>query len=165
MFPVVTERRNHNKELLEAMEAFEPASPDLIEGTCGNVQSEFDPSYDADESGKYAYRGGIFSDAKPFYEIVSAPYVLAKLAASYPGLQISTEGQEGYKVTWTVVLKHKESGHVITFYDWKGAASYGSDLRSKLPPGFKEAVKALLLALADPQFPHPYDGCVIGEIA
>lgn len=164
MFPKMKERRNNKMSLLAAMEPFEPGNPADINGTCGNIKDCFDPNYERDpKTGEYKYKGGIFKN-KPFYEKVSAPYLLAKLVASYPGLKVSCEGQEGYKVTWTVVLKHKETGAILTFYDWKGAASYGSNIRH-CEGGLKNDIARLLKALADPRFPHPYDGCVIGEIA
>lgn len=164
-FPEVSERRSNKPELLAALEGFQPCEADRINGTCGNIQWQFDgsPELGSGLSVK-GYKGGIF-DGKAFYELVSAPYLLAKLVAGYPGLQVNAEGQEGYKVTWTVILKHKKTGHVVTFYDWKGAAAYGSDLRSEMPESFRRDLSALLKALASPYFPHPYDGCVIGEIA
>lgn len=160
-FPKISKRRNNNVKLLEIMNEFE--SIESNGGTSGNIQRVFDGTFNLD-TGKN--EGSIFKGGKAFYECVSAPYLLAKLVASYPGLKIRVEGQEGYKITWHVALKHKESGHVITFYDWKGSASYGSDLRDKeIPKKFKSDVAKLLKALADNRFPHPYDGCVIGEVA
>lgn len=164
MFPKIKKRRNNNKRLLDAFEAFEPASPDLIEGTCGNIAELVNPKF-TKVGDEYKHIGGIFK-GKTFYEKVSAPYLLAKLVAAYSGIQVTTEGQDGYKVTWTLVLKHKESGHVVTFYDWKGAASIGSDVfPSSNDAQFKKDFIKLVKALADERFPHPYDGCVIGEVA
>lgn len=166
MFPKIKKRRNNNRKLLDVLNAFEPANPDDIAGTCGNIQSVINPKFDINpKTGKWENVGGIFK-GKCFYDKVSAPYLLAKLAASYPGVQISTEGQDGYKVTWTIALKHKDTGATFTFYDWKGAASFGSNI---FPDELKGQLKMdfilLIKALADPRFPHPYDGCVIGEVA
>lgn len=166
MFPKTKIRRNHNRNLLSAMEAFEIADPELIEGTCGNIASLVNPTFDKNpKTGNWESVGGLFK-GKHFYDKVSAPFLLAKLVASFPGLKVSCEGQDGYKVTWTVVLKHKATGAIFTFYDWKGAASIGSNL---MPSDVKGQLKAdfllLIKALADPRFPHPYDGCVIGEVA
>lgn len=155
-------RRNNNIELLKATEAFEPADQSLLGGTCGNIQSVFDPQINYSKMIKT--REGLFGK-KYFYEMVSAPMLLAKLVASYHGLDVGAQGQKAYKVTWTVVLKHKKSGHILTFYDWKGGASFGSNLGDELPAQFKKDVAELLKALADERFPHPYDGCSIGEIA
>lgn len=112
MFPKTKTRRNNNKKLLGAMDAFEPASSDLLRGTCGNIQSLVNPTFKK-VGEKYKNVGGLFK-GETFYDKVSAPYLLAKLVASYPGLQVNTEGQDGYKVTWIVVLKHKETGGVFT---------------------------------------------------
>lgn len=157
------ERRSADYKLLRALEAFEPASIDLAEGTCGNIQCQFNGEFNKQPDGEWKTAGGIFN-GKCFYDVVSAPMLLAKLVAGYRGLNVNAEGQDAYKVTWTVVLRHKKSKNVVTFYDWKGSASFGSN-QYEAKGAFKKDLTALLLALADDAFPHPYDGCRIGEIA
>lgn len=159
-------RRQGKRNILAALDAFEPANDHDGVGTCGNIKSLFDPEYDV-KTGKY--KGGIFNN-KPFYEAVDAPYLLAKLVAGYRGLNVNAEGQEAYKVTWMVVLRHKETGAIVTFYDWKGGSSFGSDIMPALAESvgyrsFKVDLTNLLKALTHKNFPHPYDGCSIGEIA
>ncbi len=151
-------RRSADYSLLDALKAFESADSSLLAGTCGNIQTQFNPEW---KNG--AMQGGIFG-GESFYEAVSAPFLLAKLVAGYPGLSVNAEGQDAYKITWTVVLKHKSSGNVVTFYDWKGGSSFGGNLTSAKGK-FKTDLIALLLALVNQNFPHPYDGCRIGEIA
>ena len=77
-----TERRQANYKLLKAMEAFEPAHLESRLGTCGNIQKVINGSYCSISSGKWGYRGGALK-GKAFHEAVSAPFLLAKLVASY----------------------------------------------------------------------------------
>jgi len=97
------------------------------------------------------------------YELVSAPMGLARLIAAYKGLNITTGGQQNYKTTWETALKLNDSNLVITFYDFKGAFSIGANQ----DPTDSEWVQIieLLKAIVNNQFPHPYDDCVVGEVA
>ena len=157
--------RNANYELLESVSAWEPAPSDSMGGTCGNIQYHVNGEYDFDSR---KYKGGILG-GKSLYDAVQAPYLLARLMAGFTGLQVSANGQEAYKTTWDTAIKHKRTGAIVTFYDWKGAASIGSCDKAlslvKTDKGFKADLKALVRALTDERFPHPYDGCTVGEIA
>lgn len=150
----VRKRRNHDKSLLEIADKFKPTSIDRIYGTCGNIKQDVEGNFDTKDWDKC------------FAAAVAAPYLLARLCAMFAGLQIQSNGQEEYKVTWKVVLEHVETGHVVTFYDWKGGSSFGSDVSGEnAPKPFISDVKKLIQSLRNDRFPHPYDGCVIGEIA
>lgn len=99
------------------------------------------------------------------YEKVSSPMLLARLVALIPGLKIETFGQLSYKITWHVAIEHS-SGLTLTFYDFKGAASIGIEETSK--PLTKSQIKDinnLIHVLTNERCPHPYDDCVVGEIA
>lgn len=158
--------RNGNYKLLEkeVLKEFIPVKlPDDI-GTCGNIDNEIEPMPN--------WRDNNWEKAREnrFHRKISAPYLLATLCAIFKGLVIDTEGQEGYKVTWFVALQHKQTGKYITFYDYKGGTSYGSDYypakrKSATDKQFLKDVKTLLKIISDERFPHPYDGCVIGEEA
>lgn len=152
-------RRNANYKLLEIFDKFEslPSTP-YTDGVnfCGNIKHELE-GYDPKNG---TYNGPIGC----FYEEVSAPMLLARLVSA--GMQVKVEGQDGYKTTWEVVLKHKSTGHIIYFYDYKGGSSIGSNILSKKEsPKFFKDVVTLCKALKNDRFPHPYDGCVVGEIA
>lgn len=151
------ERRNANYKLLEALKPFEviPHVGDAIDGTHAGIRSFFEPSYGTKEKGIW--------DGKYFYEVISAPMLLARLCAGFHGLSIEAAGQEWYKITWQTAIRHKSTGAIVSFYDFKGSASFGGGEESSRE--FKRDVKALLLALTDERFPHPYDGCVVGEVA
>ena len=99
------------------------------------------------------------------YDKVASPMLLARLCALFEGLQIEAMGQAGYKCTWTTALKH-ESGLVITFYDFKGAASIGvGGYGEGFTKGQIKDINGLLTVLLSARCPHPYDGCVVGEVA
>lgn len=146
----VKKGRNNNPKVLAAGSAFTAAKGADCVGTCANIKSQVE-SFDYEDS---------------LCSKVSAPYVLSRLIAMFPGLEIEVLGQDGYKVTWQTILVHKETGHIVTWYDYKSGISYGSDVYGdRAPKSFIRDLKKLVKALADERFPHPYDGCVIGEIA
>lgn len=152
--------RNHDIRLLKPFEAFEPVeSQDDTYGTSGNIKVEFEKW----NIGSNTYKTPYGKDSqKPFYDLISAPMLLARLAAS--GVA-SIFCERTYKTTFYGAMKHKETGCIVTFYDWKGASGYGSCRKGLENEAFKKDVIKVLRALINPRFPHPYDGCVIGEIA
>jgi hypothetical protein len=134
------------------------------------VATPFEPTtFPESSSGKIQFCMGKKGDYSAFYDNwgdkVAAPYALARLCALFEGLIITTGGQEGYKTTWHLALKHKTSGVVVTFYDYKGGLSMGSNAHNTIPADLKKDLKKLLDALVNDRCPHPYDGCVVGEIA
>jgi hypothetical protein len=151
--------RNADYKLLEKTQDFEVITQEKLwknhESTCGNITSvlKINP-----KTKKYESPGAI-------YNLVSAPFLLARLCALFKNLDISANGQEAYKTTWNTALKHKKTGHVITFYDWKGAASYGSNNEALDDKEFIKDATKLIKALCNDRCPHPYDGCVVGEVA
>jgi hypothetical protein len=154
----ITESRNANYELLKKLEAFEPETDfDRINGTCANIKSQVEGKPDL---------ANFFEHYKTTLSAVPAPLVLSRLCAGFKGLRIQVGGQENYKTTWDTILRHKKTGHVVTFYDYKGGISYGSNVYgARADEEFIQDLKDLIEALKDPRFPHPYDGCVVGEEA
>lgn len=125
---------------------FEPVGSESFSGTCANIKEDL----------------GLTG----FYDMVESPYLLARLCALFDGLKVEAYGQESYKVTWQTALKHKETGHILAFYDYKGGASLASSVYGKnAPDKFLSDAKNLIEALVDDRCPHPYDGCCVGEIA
>lgn len=72
-----------------------------------------------------------------------------------------------YKTIWWFCIKHKSSGKILTFGEWKGAAGFWlpEGTHKQLKPNFKQDLEWLLLFLVSDQIPHPYDGCTAGQIA
>lgn len=154
----VKKSRNANYKLLEIVSKFKPVGDDRMEGTCANIREQIEPWGSTKEM--------IRDYDKTLCGGTSAPYLLARLCALFEGLKLNVGGQEFYKTTWETILEHKKTGHVITFYDCKSAASYGSDVYGDdTPKEFIKDVKALIKVLKDERCPHPYDGCVVGEVA
>lgn len=153
------ESRNADYSLLKVAKLFEPGCPDTeIKNTCANIKSQVEA---LDTGGDFdRWWGSTLSGC------TSAPLALSKLCALFQGLKIDVGGQDYYKITWQTVLKHKETGHAVTFYDYKGGISYGSDVYGKQAPvEFIDDLKDLIEVLKNPRCPHPYDGCVVGEEA
>lgn len=150
--------RDANYALLKIAELFVPAKgDDVFIGTCGNIQNLVDDTAIAGRKWEDSFRAN-----------VAAPYLLARLCALFEDLNITSCGQASYKITWQTALIHPETGFRLTFYDYKGCASFGSDVVSSKTAAeklFLKDVKKLLKVLRDNRCPHPYDGCVVGEIA
>jgi len=155
-----TERRNADYKLLDALKPFIQGTDNDLNNTCGNIQSVFEDYILTDNSYKTKYG---LNRQKAFYDLVSAPMLLARLVSA--GFKPIVEGQDGYKVTWIMALKHEPTGCTLTFNDWKGGSSYGSCMAGLENKAFRRDVLKVLKALMNPRFPHPYDGCVVGEIA
>lgn len=121
-------------------------------GECSFGEREFTDAYEE----KYA----------SFYEAIPSALLMYRLACLFEG-SIEAAGQEGYKVVWSMALKHEPSGEFLTFGEWKGGALFWTKFMSheKLPKGFKKDTLALLEALLSKQCPHPYDGLVAGGVA
>lgn len=157
----VKKRRNNDAKLLVVKNKWIPTSREDSDGgrpTCSNIAWSVEPSPKEIEKHNAWWE-------KTFEANVSSPYLLARLCAMFDGLNIETHGQESYKITWFVALRHKETNELLTFYDYKGGASYGSTYGAEKSKSFVRDVRSLLKALRSDRFPHPYDGCVVGEIA
>lgn len=139
-------QRNNDESLLNDLVHFEGTNTNKIVGTRGNIQNELEKEL-----------GG------SFYNLISAPMLLARLVAA--GFKPDVLGQEGYKCTWQFVLEHAPTGCILTFYDYKGGSSFGACEKGHKNEVFKKDVIKFLKAITNPRFPHPYDGCVVGEIA
>jgi len=133
-------RRNADYSILEIFEKFDAFKP-MHDQTNGNI--------------------GMRKELSWFKDAVNSPMLLARLVSA--GVPIIVLGQDGYKITWETQLVHIKSGGVITFYDYKGGVSFGSN--GELSDEFLNDVHTLLKALSNERFPHPYDGCVVGEEA
>lgn len=156
-------RRNADYKLLDALKPFIQGTDNDLNNTCGNIQNVFQ-EFNRDNNGEWNYKTKYGPDNQDaFYNLVSAPMLLARLVSA--GFKPIVEGQDGYKVTWIMVLKHEPTGCILTFYDYKGASSYGSCMAGLENKAFQRDVLKVLKALMNPRFPHPYDGCVVGEIA
>lgn len=156
--------RGAKYDLLKIFERFESVTDeDVFCGTSANIRDLFQQYvWNCEGPAHYKTEYGA-KNQKSFLDLVSAPMLLARLVAS--GCIPIIDGQNGYKVTWRVALKHKETGYVMTFYDYKGAASYGSHCDGLENTAFIKDALTLIKTVINPHFPHPYDGCVVGEIA
>lgn len=146
--------RNADYKLLKVFEKFEQVSESLADNTSGNIS---DILYKVEYTDDYKKVG------QSYYEMVNTPMFLARLVSA--GYTPKVEGQSGYKITWRITLRHKKTKAIATFYDYKGYSSFGCNDIGYKSKAFIKDLKKLTLALANNRFPHPYDGCVVGEIA
>lgn len=129
---------------------------------CGNVSAEC--AFDL-LKGKIVWGG--WNNPGAFYisNIIDSPLLLYRLICVF-NEPPETE-KDPYKTVWWYHIKHKPSGKVLAFGEWKGAARFWlpETNHTKLKPEFKKDLEDLLLFLVSDQIPHPYDGCTAGQIA
>ena len=140
---------------------WEPVSSkdhDLI----GNVRPTFSL-----ETEKFTFSHEKFlPDYIGMYHVISSALLLYRLICLYKA-EVYTEGPEGYKCIWWITLKHKETGEVLMFGEWKGAAGIWTRYHNskELPASYKKDTLNLLNFLVSKTCPHPYDGLVAGSVA
>jgi len=119
---------------------------------------------------EYDFGKGNYAEFQEDYasisEAISSAMLLYRLLCHYKCTVIS-EGPDGYKTVWWVTLKHKATGEMLTFGEWKGAAGVWTKFvhQKEAPKVFIKDMLLLLEELCAQDCPHPYDRCVAGSIA
>ena len=142
-----------------------------LENSSGNVASNLRYSI---ETKKFEYRKTAtleqwveeYNKYPPMCKVISSALLLYRLLCLFK-TTVTTEGPAGYKCTWWVTLKHKESGESLMFGEWKGAAGIWTRFGEykELSDSFREDTLALINELCAEDCPHPYDGTVAGSVA
>jgi hypothetical protein len=110
-----------------------------------------------DEDSKFISLSSAISSSLAMYRLVcmlNKPHIIA-------------EGAMGYKVPWEIYLKHKKTGEVVCFSEWKGAFGFRTrltDIKSA-PEEFINDIKFVLDLMFSNNSPHPYDETVAGSCA
>jgi hypothetical protein len=100
-----------------------------------------------------------------FCQAIPSALLMYRLSCLFPG-QIKTFGREAYKFVWQFNLKHRATGEMVCFGEWKGGALFWTNFDySNCPPLFKNDLEKLLTILVSDNCPHPYDGLVAGGVA
>jgi len=155
-------RKANYKRAAKITSVWEPISPKDQE-LCGNVRPNFNTvtkkfvfgNHDCFSKG---YAG--------MWEAISSALLLYRLLCLYKA-PVETFGPDGYKVIWWVALRHKETGEVLMFGEWKGAAGTWTRFHDhkELPKTFKRDTLSLMNLLISDQCPHPYDELTAGGVA
>lgn len=95
-------------------------------------------------------------------EMLPSSHVLYSLLCMYQ-CKVHSEGPDGYKGVWSVALKHKESGQVVVFREWKGAFSLGCS--NMFEESTARDMCKLVELMVKGQVLHPYDGTFAGSVA
>jgi hypothetical protein len=105
-------------------------------------------------------------DGESLFAVISSANLLYRLLCLYKAT-VESYGPDGYKLVWTVSLKHKETGETLMFGEWKGGSNMWTRFHSheELPESFNKDLLELLNFLCSTKVPHPYDGCVAGSVA
>ena len=76
---------------------------------------------------------------------------------------VDVNGPDGYKVVASIPLRHKETGQIIIFREWKAGFALGCN--GMFEPQTQKDVCALLTLMINGQVLHPYDGTFAGSVA
>jgi hypothetical protein len=100
-------------------------------------------------------------------EVISSALLLYRLLVLFTAKVKVDPARGRYKCVWWITLKHKETGELLMFGEWKGAAGIWTRFSNhkELPPTYKADMLELMNTLADPKCPHSYDGLVAGSVA
>lgn len=130
----------------------------------GNCYLDF--CYDSDTK-KVTTKKNYYSDDKnryiSFEQMMPSSHALYSLLCLY-SCEINSHGPDGYKTVWSIGLRHKETGQIVIFREWKGGLSLGcsdNDFNSKSG----KDIKRLLSLMVNGQILHPYDGTRAGCVA
>ena len=137
-------------------------------GTCGNVGSHIVVNKKTKKvEFLKEYYGNANENKVRLYQAISAALALYRIICMIANPIVETEGANGYKVPWTIHLKHVESGEVFGISEWKGAFGVWTRFHdlSELPDSFKKDIKELLDLMFSDKSPHPYDNCTAGVVA
>lgn len=137
-------------------------------GGCGNLCSEilFDPkTKEARFETKKDKDAPLGKSLKQIsiYKAIPSALLMYRLACTFKGT-FTSEGQEGYKVTWQFTIKHKATGKFLTFGEWKGGSLFWTDWFEPEDPIRKDLLEILTYLVSD-TCAHPYDGLVAGSVA
>ena len=103
-------------------------------------------------------------DFNMVHKAISSANLLYRLCCLFQGLSVDIEGQSKYKWVWAAYVKHKASGKVFGFSEWKGAVTYQMPTR-ELEDEWVDDWFELLDLLCSDHCPHPYDRLVAGSVA
>jgi len=96
-------------------------------------------------------------------EAIPTCVVLYQLLCLYT-CKVFSSGPDGYKGVWEIPLKHKKTGQIVIFREWKGGFSLGCP-DAKFNPETMTDVKHLLNLMINRKILHPYDGTVATTVA
>lgn len=173
--PVVQNRVGNDvyERVRKVTSAWEPAYPQDVSGfELSSITNMTGPNklqlvYDL-ATGQVSYQTnhgyGVGSNSLAYATVISSALLMYRLCCLF-ACEVNVQGPAGYKLVWSIYLRHKASKIFVGFQEWKGSALYRA---SKFPPtetSFDDDWLALLNLLLDPCCPHPYDGTVAGSVA
>ena len=98
---------------------------------------------------------------------ISSALVLYRLICMLKKPHVIAEGADGYKVPWCIYLKHKKTGAVVCFSEWKGSFGFRTHFSTpeETPKEFLDDIKFVIDLILSNNSPHPYDSTVAGSCA
>lgn len=101
------------------------------------------------------------------YESISAALAMYRVICMINNPIVETEGANGYKVPWSIKLKHEKTGEIFMVSEWKGAFGIWTRFHKseEMPKDFKNDIIELLNLMLSDRSPHPYDDCTAGIVA
>jgi len=181
--PVVTDRIADYKRGEYVNEAFVSMTTKEVDeffkktgGTNGNLHPHFIvdkttkkvvivKDWMRDKRARSVYNEG--SKSVSLSSAISSALAMYRLVCMLNKPHVIAEGAMGYKVPWEIYLKHKKTGEVVCFSEWKGAFGFRTkamDVESA-PKEFVNDIKFVLELMFSNNSPHPYDETVAGSCA
>lgn len=101
------------------------------------------------------------------FQVISAALAMYRVVCMINNPIIQAEGANGYKMPWSISLKHEETGNILMFGEWKGGFGIWTSFHKAedLPASFKKDMVEILNLLFSDKAPHPYDGVTAGSVA
>lgn len=101
------------------------------------------------------------------YMAISSALAMYRLICLFNNPIVETEGAAGYKVPWSMSFKHKKTGLIIMFSEWKGGFGVWTKFGSpkEVPELYKKDMIEIINLILSDKSPHPYDGCTAGSVA
>ena len=136
--------------------------------TCGNVRPTFNT-----KTNRFGFSHELsFKEDSQYvgmYNVISSALLFYRLFClwAFTWNVCDGEGAQRYKCIWWLTLRHKDTGEILQFGEWKGAAGIWTRFHrhQELPATYKKDLLELMNFIVSNKVPHPYDGCVAGSVA
>lgn len=177
--PYVTERIADYKRGAHVNKAFKTMDVKEVKTSCVGIHGNLNTYFIVQKSTKEVVITEGYEDkrAKDLWSgesdyihlssAISSSLVLYRLVCMLKQPHVIADGADGYKVPWCIYLKHKKTGAVVCFSEWKGAFGFRTSFYEPkdTPKEFLDDIKFVIDLFLSNNSPHPYDSTVAGSCA
>jgi len=136
-------------------------------GTCGNIGHYILVS---DKTRKVSITKSFVSPKAGqsyLFRAISSALAMYRVVCMINNPIVESEGAAGYKMPWSISLKHEETGNILMFGEWKGGFGIWTSFNKTedLPESYKKDMIEILNLMFSKNSPHPYDRVTAGSVA